>query len=124
MARENLRFPKTGTAASHHNSQAGLCSINNFYVSVQLFLLYNGGGEGGVVTSPSLKWADANLAATENETTWVELSDLDGSIVLSPAAALLQDTSYPACHLQAGSRHQEWTGGVGGWDSPFRSTGS
>ena len=27
------------------------------------------------------------------------------------------DTSYPACHLQAGSRHQEWIGR--GWASPL-----
>ena len=40
MAQENLRFPKIGVAASHHKSQAGLWSINKFYVSVQLFLLH------------------------------------------------------------------------------------
>lgn len=29
--------PKIGVATSHHNSQAGLWSINKFYASVQLF---------------------------------------------------------------------------------------
>jgi hypothetical protein len=59
----------------------------------------------------------------------VEPSYLDGSIVLSPAAAkmllpeerplrYLGGTSYPACHLQVGSRHQEWTGGGGGVGLP------
>jgi hypothetical protein len=62
IVRENLRFPKQGMAVSHHNSQAGLWSINKFYVLVQLFLLYN---EGGIVASPSLKWAGADLVTTE-----------------------------------------------------------
>ena len=68
MAQENLRFPKIGVAASHHKSQAGLWSINKFYVSVQLFLLYN---HGGIVDSPSLKQADPDfdLAATKKEIT-------------------------------------------------------
>jgi hypothetical protein len=39
-------------SASHHNSQAGLRSINKFYVSVQLFLLYN---QGEIVASLSLE---------------------------------------------------------------------
>jgi hypothetical protein len=60
----------------------------------------------------------------------VELSDLDGSFLLSAATALSKTllpaekplrhsrgTSYSACCLQAGSRHQEWTGG--GWAFPF-----
>jgi hypothetical protein len=50
-------------------------------------------------------------------------SNLDGYIVMSTTAALpaerplrhSRDTSYPASRLQAGSRHQEWTGG---WDGP------
>jgi hypothetical protein len=54
----------------------------------------------------------------------VEPSDLDGSFVLSPATALSKALlppekhlihsgriSYSAHRLQAGSRHQEWTGG-------------
>jgi hypothetical protein len=64
----------------------------------------------------------------------VEPSNLDGFIVLSPVAALLQDTAtcwealeifqrqHPADHLQAGNRHQEWIGR--GWASPFISTDS
>ena len=60
----------------------------------------------------------------------MEPSNLDGSFVLSPATALSKTllpverplsysggTSYPAHRLQAGSRHQEWTGG--GWAFPF-----
>jgi hypothetical protein len=64
----------------------------------------------------------------------MEPSDLDGSFVLPPATALFktllpaekplihsEGTSYSAHHLQAGSRHQEWTGG--GWAfPPFIST--
>ena len=75
MVQENLRFPKTGMAASHHNSQAGLWSINKFYVSVQLFLLYN---QGGIVASPSLKQAGADLVTTEVGPPAVQLSDLAG----------------------------------------------
>jgi hypothetical protein len=68
MVRENLRIPKTGMAASHLYSQAGLWSINKFYASVRLFLLYN---QGGIVGSPSLKQAgpDLDLAATKKEIT-------------------------------------------------------
>jgi hypothetical protein len=36
-----------------------------------------------------LKQADSDLAAIEYETTWGETFYLDGSIFLSPAAALL-----------------------------------
>ena len=63
----------------------------------------------------------------------VESSDLDGSFVLSPATALSKTllpaemllrysggTSYSSSRLQAGSRHQEWTGG--GWAFPLIST--
>jgi hypothetical protein len=52
-------------AASHHNSQAGLWSINKFYASVQLFLLYN---QGGIVASLSLE-AGFDLVATKKEIT-------------------------------------------------------
>jgi hypothetical protein len=57
----------------------------------------------------------------------VEPYDLDGFFVLSPATALSKTllpaerplrysggTSYSAGRLQAGSRHQEWSGGGGG----------
>ena len=62
-------------AASHHNSQAGLWSINKFYASVRLYLLYN---QGGIVASPSLKQAGTNLVATEVGPPAVQLSDLAG----------------------------------------------
>jgi hypothetical protein len=132
MVRENLRIPKIGTATIHHNSQAGLWSINKFYALVRLFLLYN---QGGIVGSPSLKQADPDfdLAATKKEITYGGSSDLDDSFVLSPATALSKTvlsaerplrysggTSYPACRLQAGSRHQEWTGRE--WAFPLIST--
>ena len=87
------------------------------------------------VGSPSLKQADPDfdLAATRRRLPSVEPSNLDGSFILSPATALSKTllpaerplrysrgTSYPACHLQAGSRHQEWTGR--GWAFPLIST--
>jgi hypothetical protein len=75
MIQENLRIPKTGMAASHHNSQAGLWSINKFYASVWLFSLYN---QGGIVGSPSLKWAGIDQVATEVGPPAVQLSDLAG----------------------------------------------
>jgi hypothetical protein len=75
MVQENLGIPKTGTAASHHNSQAGLWSINKFYASVRLFLLYN---QGGIVGSLSLKQAIIDQATTEVGQPAVQLSDLAG----------------------------------------------
>ena len=90
MAQENLRFPKTGAAASHHNSQAGLWSINKFYVSVQLFLLYNQGGNCSL--PPAWSGLMQTLLPLKMRPPGVEPSDRDGSI-LSPAAALLQDTA-------------------------------
>jgi hypothetical protein len=75
MACENLRFPKTGMVASHHNSQAGLWSINKFYASVQLFVLYS---QGEIVGSPRLKQAGTDQAANEVGPPMVHLSDLAG----------------------------------------------
>jgi hypothetical protein len=41
MVREDLRFPKTGMAASQNNSQAGLWSINKFYALMHFFNINN-----------------------------------------------------------------------------------
>jgi hypothetical protein len=51
MVQEDLRFPKKGAASSHHNSQAGLWSINKFYASVQFFF-FNINNREEIVTFP------------------------------------------------------------------------
>jgi hypothetical protein len=92
MARENLRFPKTGTAASQHNSQAGLWSINKFYVSVQLFLLYNQGGN----CSLPQPWSRLiqTLLPLNMRSHGVQSSNLGGYIVMSTTSALLLRCCY------------------------------
>jgi hypothetical protein len=72
--------PKTGTAASHHNFQAGPCSISKFYAPAQLiFIMYL--GRNCSLPQPWAGWLRPVLSLWTRPPR-VDSSDLDRSIVL------------------------------------------